>query len=210
MTSCSEKILKPGIYEQTLRDGSFNSEYEQYRFNSDKTFEYYYFHDDIGQSKYGIGNYSISGNELLLEFNNDFIELSRVRLIEISIDDNSNYRLQFYVQGMSGAKLLGANIQITNLDNEIIASTVADRQGYAEISLSDMIVPILVKVSVIGYQDLVYQINNQESIQLEIKLMEDYGAIIKNERFSRTIKIQRKSILIENKEFVKTTVANNA
>jgi len=209
-TGCSERVLIPATYVQKHDQPSYVS--EEYKFQRENRFEYKFFSDDLGSSKYGVGNYQVKEHRLILEFTDELLDRPRPVLIrkEASVADSSKKSYRVQVKTYSGDNLLGANVILTNKINEVIAGSTTDNNGAAEITLSQESTPAFLNVSFIGYEDMLLEVNPKQNLNFVVVLADKvYGARITNKRVEKKIKIKKASIMIDAKEYQNATVTEN-
>ena len=210
ITGCSKNTLSPTTYVEKPDKNLVRFVSEEYKFKSGNKFEYTYSSDNLSSSEYGTGNFKIEKHRLLLEFTDEPWNRPKSTLIskETAIADSSQNFYQVHVKTYSGINLPGVTILLTNVDNDIISGTATDKNGMAEIKLLRRSHPTLLKVSFIEFEDIIYDIGHNNSFNFELTLAEKYGTRITNKQMVR-IKIKHNSIIIDNKEYQKATVATN-
>jgi len=212
ITGCSKNILIPSTYIEKYNKNVVLFVSEEYKFKDKNQFEYKFWSDDLNSSRYGGGNFQINNHRLLLEFTDESLTNPKSTSIskDTSIAGSSQNFYQVHVKTYSGINLASANIFLTNLNNEIIEGITTDMNGMTEISLSKRSTPDLLKVSLIGYEDIIFEINDNESLNLEVTLAKKvYGTRITNKRMEKRIKFKDNSVIIGGKEYQKVTVADN-
>lgn len=209
---CSKSILIPSTYVEKHDKNVVLFVSEEYKFKDENKFEYKYWSDDLNSSRYGVGNFQINKRSLLLEFTDETLTNPKSTLIskDTSIADSSQNFYQVHVKTYSGINLAGVNFFLTNLNNKIIKGITTNMNGMAKLVLSKKSMPSLLKINALGYEDMIFEINDNESLNFEVTLAEKvYGTRITNKRMEKRIKFKVNSIIIDGKEYQRVTVADN-
>ena len=210
LAGCAKNSLLPGTYVEKPDKNLAKFVTEEYQFKKANKFAYTFSSDDLGSSKYGIGNFKIDNQQLLLDFTDEpwTRPTSTLESREITPPDSSRNLYQVQVKTVSGIMLPGVTILVTNVNNDIIAGTATDKNGKAELSVSKKSNPAQLKNSYIGYEDIRYELAPNKSLSVQVSLAETYGTRITNKQMEKRIKIKHNGFVINGKEFVKAAQAS--
>jgi len=196
-------MLVPANYVQKFGKKAVPLEGEEYKFKSENKFEYIFWSDDLGSSKYGVGNYKVKQHQLLLEFTDEPLPRLKSTLTSkknASTDLTQNF-YQVHVKTDTGINLPGVTILLTNVNNDILTGAATDSQGMAKLVSAKESIPNLLKVSFVGFNDLTFEIDQQENMYFDVTLAGKYGTRITDKQIKKRIKIKKNKIVIDQKEF---------
>jgi len=211
LTGCSKNILIPATYVEKHDKNVVRFVNEEYKFKKENKFEYKYWSDDLNSSRYGVGDYKLKKHRLILEFTDESLPKPKSSLIGkvISIADSSQNFYQVQVKTDTGINLPGVTILLINVNNEIITGTATNINGIAEFVFLKKSIPKLLKVSFIGYEDVDFELDHNESLYFEVTLAQKIGTRIINKQTQKRIKIKNNRVLIDGKEYEKAVLVNN-
>jgi len=204
LAGCSKNSLLPGTYVEKPDKNLAKFVTEEYQFKKANKFAYTFSSDDLGSSKYGIGNFKIDNQQLLLEFTDEpwIMPTSTLVSQEITPPDSSRNLYQVQVKTTSGSMLPGVTILVTNVNNDIITGAATDINGRAELSVSKESNRARLQISYVEFEDIRYELAANKSLSVEVTLAETYGARIINKQVEKRIKIKHNGVVINGKEFV--------
>jgi hypothetical protein len=203
-------MLVPANYVQKHGKNEVPQVSEGYKFKKENKFEYIFWSDDLGSMKYGVGNFKVKQHQLLLEFTDEPLPRLKSALTskKITSTDLTQNIYQVHVKTDTGTNLPGVNILLISVNNNILTGTATDSSGMAKLVLAKESIPNLLKVSFIGFEDLIFKIDQQESMYFNVTLAGKYGARITDKQRIKRIKIKNNSIVIDQKEFEIAPAAN--
>jgi len=210
LASCAKKGLLPATYVEKPVKNVAKFVTEEYQFKKANKFAYTFSSDDLGSSKYGIGNFKIKKNRLLLDFTDEpwTRPTSTLESQEIAPPDSSRNLYQVQVKTLSGIMLPGVTVLVTNVNNDIIAGAATNINGRAELNVSKESNPARLQISYVEFEDIKYELAAYKSLSVEVTLAETYGARIINKQVEKRIKIKHNGVVINGKEFVKAAQAS--